>query len=299
MAKVQKNEFRFRAMGTEFLFRIYSETDEVETARCETVAHQAIARVRLLEDQLSEFKATSSVGEINLSFPRTPVSVGSDFAKVFTQALQVRLRTEGAFDPFIKSGIRMKEEDFSWNPETLVFLKNNSALKLSFGAIGKGFALDEVAAILMTENFTSFVISAGGSSIIRSRVEDIPEEAKIFWVLDKNHSEGDSGYSGTWLQTEPEVLKRAISYSVSAEYERGKHILGGASYAPLQATLVADRSACISDALATAFFVAGWEGVSQWGGQAAFLSVDHQQIPSWNTEAGKLFIIPDDWMNPV
>ncbi len=283
-------------MGTEFLFRIYSEANELEAARCESVAHDCIQKVRDLEAELSEFKPTSSVGQINLSFPKTEVKVTPDFAKLFLKACEIRVRTLGAFDPFIKSDFRITPADYHFDSEQLIFVKKNSVLKLSFGAIGKGYALDEVAEFLRQAQFNSFVISAGGSSIIRSQVEGIPAEEKIFWVLDKDQAAGDNlGYSGTWLETEPLAQRSLISYSVSAEYERGKHILGGASYAPLQSTLVAEASACMSDALATAFFVAGWEGVSEWGGAAAFLSVDHEQIPSWNGEASKLFKIPADW----
>lgn len=295
MIKVQKNEFKFRAMGTEFLFRIYSDCDSSAASVCESVATTAIARVRELENLLSEFKASSCVAKINAAEPGKAIEVSDDFATLFTISLQVRSRTNAAFDPFIKSTVKVTGADYFWNADERSFLKHDTRVKLGFGAIGKGFALDEVAKLLREAGYSSFVISAGGSSFIRSRVDGIPDEDKIFWVLEKDSEKEGAGYSGTWLQADQQRLSGSNAYSVSAEYERGKHILGVNQEAALLATLVGQESACLSDALSTAFFVAGWAGVSRWGGDTAFLSVDQQNMPAWNREASTHFKIPREW----
>lgn len=136
--------------------------------------------------------------------------------------------------------------------ENTLVKKPNNNLKLDFGGIAKGYAVDKIKNILSAQNFSQGYVNVGGSSIFVIGVE---EDLKIM------HPRKSGEHA---LSVKGETLK-GKSLSTSGDYvrfykdETGKyysHIIDTLTGAPIdtgfQSITVIGDSACDTDAISTA-----------------------------------------------
>ena len=236
-------------MATTFVFRI--SLPERDAPRAEACLAQCHTLVDDLENTLSEFKPESPLFKLNGAVPFEPISMASEALELLNLSRSLEMSTRGAFSAAAK-GLGKFDESvrYSLTERTAQRLSQDSIL--SFGAIGKGFALDRVRTQIESWGFQDYLLSAGGSSLVVSGFSALSSPWQIGW--------SPNGKDSKVLLSHRSGLP--IALGISGLSEQGMHILdprAKAPIAPVKSALVSHPSAAYADALSTALFVLGWE----------------------------------------
>jgi len=137
-----------------------------------------------------------------------------------------------------------------WDSSTSKLKKLHEGAHLSFGAIGKGYALDRVRALLEREGFTNYQLESGGSSLVFSGSDLGGAPWSAAWIWEKD--------SEQFLPL-PVSVSYPIALGISGTSEQGAHILGSNIHSTRLSALVVHPSAASADAYSTALFVDGME----------------------------------------
>jgi thiamine biosynthesis lipoprotein len=230
--------------------------------------------------------ADSDVSRINGASGIAPVRVHDDVFTVIERALYFARLSEGAFDPTVEPlvflwdiggdnqrvpsqiEIMLTLPLVNWQDveldaeEKTVFLKRKG-MGLDLGAIAKGYAADEAAAIIARRGIKRAIIDLGGNIIVYGEKAD-----KSPWRVGIQHPLDERGaYIGV-LQIAAGTNKTIVTSGVNERYftqdgKRYHHIFSPATGFPadtglLSVTIIADNS-MDADGLSTAAFVLGWE----------------------------------------
>ena len=304
-----RGEFRFEparaelfsesrpAMGTTFEVHLYA----ADRARAVELFEAAFEEIERVEAALSNYRPTSELSRINAQAGGGAVVTDPEVFALVARAFDYSRRSEGAFD--ITVGRLMKawgffrgagrfpsDEELSraraqtgWRRVALDPARRSvrfltPGLELDPGGIGKGYALDRVAALLREQGVTAALLSSGSSSVYALGAPP----GKAGWTvrvpdpLDRSRDLSS-------------VVLRDRSLSTSGNYEKFFR-LGGRTYCHimdprtgrpvegvLQTTVVAPE-ATDSDALSTTVFVLGPERAARllegMRGTAAFVVTD-------------------------
>ena len=230
------NSYTHRAMDTEFAVSFAAGEDET---LCAAAAAAAFARLDELELLLTRFNDTSDVAVIRGLSPGQVAVVARETMDVLATSAQVCAATNGAFDPTVKA---RNFSDLTLDVENLRVAVKHAPVELDFGGIGKGFALDEMAELLRSEQFglQNWLLDAGTSTLLASGGP---------WPL---------GVGGVWKTRTrlPTVLRLSSGALSGSGFEiQGTHIFdprsGHAAERWAQSWARA-RSAAVADALSTA-----------------------------------------------
>jgi thiamine biosynthesis lipoprotein len=281
-------------MATTFDFRISCERARLKEA--DSVLLEAHHRVMRLEQELSEFLAASPVYQLNHSEAFQQIPVPDSVLTLLEQAQQLHEHTSGTFDCTVKSGplSRDTQKRIDWSRERGVAWKTTPDAWLSFAAIGKGYALDRVRALIERHGFTDYILNAGGSSLVLSGFAAPLQPWTWAWSWKRDEQGQDLG-----LPFEHSTGER-ICVGVSGLHEKGRHLIDprtGGQAASCQSALVAHPSAGAADALSTALFVSQGEfrpteGLLQSPFPFATASIDSEGTPRWNGTFQRLWGSP-------
>jgi len=250
-----------------------------------SVACQALDEVDKLERQLTIFRENSEVSFINRRAAANPVRVEASLFSLLLLCQQLYRETGGAFDitsgplsqcwGFLRRQGRIPGPDelekarasvgadkliFDCESRTIRFAQ--PGVEINLGSIGKGYALDLLAA-LMGGRARTALLSAGSSSIRAIGGGGRGRGGHSGWTVGVRHP----GYKERRLAV-VQLRDAALSTSGGEEqfFERdGKrysHIIDPRSGLPadrVASVTVIAASAAITDALATAFYVGGPE----------------------------------------
>ena len=242
-------------------------------------------RVANLENELTEFRAHSPVAKLNQAPPLERVRFTYAGIELLEISENLRFRTRGAFDCTAKSGPdAVRYPRLGWDAETLEVWRLNPGVRLGFGAIGKGYALDQVRLLLLQEGFGDFLLSAGGSSLIISGFAAPGDPWSFGWSWQKDADGLPLGLPLTHSSGKP------VAIGVSGVEEQGNHLIdprtrSNRDYLALSA-LIGHDSAARADALSTALFITGFDQGREWMAEltespaAAVIGADH--VPRWN-----------------
>ncbi|MBI5692406.1 MAG: FAD:protein FMN transferase [Verrucomicrobia bacterium] len=141
-------------------------------------AAAAFRELDRLEGELSRFIDSSYIARANRLACGESITVSPDVMECLLIAADLTLATHRAFDPAYASE-RPADLDPELPPFTLdpgAFLLTSRALRLhlDLGAVGKGYALDCLAAVLGEWGITDACLNAGGSSVL-ALGSDLPE----------------------------------------------------------------------------------------------------------------------------
>ena len=268
------------ALGTVCSITLYDKARE-------SVFNDVFTRIREIDNLMSVNIPASDVSRINAAAGIKPVQVHEDVFKVIERAVYYAEISGGAFDPSIgplvtlwginseNPRIPSQEEiedilflidfrDIELDANTRsVFLKRRG-MSLDPGAIAKGYAADEAAAIIKNAGLKRAIIDLGGNIVILGRNKD----ARPWRVGIQNPLEKRGVYLGI-LQLTSEVLEQTVV--TSGVYERafeadGKsyhHIFSPSDGYPaeneLYSVTIIARNSMNADALSTAAFALGLE----------------------------------------
>lgn len=174
-----------RAMNCEFSIVLNASGDRKQVL----TASDGLELVHGVETQLTVYRDTSELLELNRNAAEEPVAVDPDLFALLTEALKIAEQTGGAFNPVAralnalwrtcrKAG-RLPEEtelnaalagsrlaDVSCDADHCKIAFAHPELGFDLGGMGKGYALDRVGAFLEQEDVESFLIHGGHSSML-------------------------------------------------------------------------------------------------------------------------------------
>lgn len=254
-----------------------------------TLAMAALDLIQEIEDKLTVYHDQSLIAAVNRRAAVEPVAVDHELIELLLLCKRITAETGGAFDVaagaivdawgFVHGPRRVPTEDelksalAASGSEHVVIDETNGTIrflregvKLNFGSIGKGYALDRAAGLIQSEgNVPAGVIQGGKSSVL---AWGRPRDGARGWPVGLADPTGTSGRLATlWLQNEGLATASNVIQFVDAEGRRYGHVLdprtGWPAERVLQATAICPTAA-EADALATAFFVLGLEGTQEY-----------------------------------
>jgi thiamine biosynthesis lipoprotein len=244
-------------------------------------ATAALDEIDRIEAQLTAYRETSELSFVNRHAVDQPVKVEKGFFNLLRLCEEIAGNTGGAFDitagpltkcwGFYQREGRLPTPDeiaaarskvgsesllLDQHTQTIQFAKQG--LEINLGSIGKGYALDRVAA-LMRNNINGALVNAGASSMLAIGRGDHSQG----WLLGLRDPRSKARRAGL-LRLKDAALSTSGNGEQFFEYggKRYGHIIdprtGWPASRVASVSVIAD-SAAESDALATAFFVGGRE----------------------------------------
>lgn len=157
-----------------------------DEAAATTAARTAFGRIHDLNRVLSDYDPESELRKLEIAAAEgEPVSVGEDLFRVLARSQELARRSEGAFDvtvgPVVRVWRRARQRGglpldrrlaparelvgyklLRLDPEekTVTFAK--PGMRLDFGGIAKGYAVDEALAVLREHGISRALVDAGG-----------------------------------------------------------------------------------------------------------------------------------------
>jgi thiamine biosynthesis lipoprotein len=252
----------------------------------DSVYNDIFARARETDNLMSVNIPSSDISRVNAAAGTAPVIVNKDTFKVIKRAVFFAEISGGAFDPSVGSLVSLwgiggdnervpspEEIDntlplINWRHIELdegthsVFLKHKG-MKLDLGAIAKGYAADEAAAIIKNAGIKRAIIDFGGNIVTLGEKKD-----KSLWKVGIQNPNKNRGIYFGVLQLETSGKQTVVT---SGAYERFfeidgtryHHILSTVTGYPvknglLSVTVIASDSTD-ADALSTSLFALGFE----------------------------------------
>lgn len=177
-AQMGRWEFHSPKMGTEFNMIVYGP-DSVKVARAVSLAWQRIDQVN---EVFSDYSSTSELHRVHANARGNYYPVGAEFEKLLRLSLQYCRLSRGAFDISIGSlsrlwrrAIKMDEfpeaekirEALNHTGYRKIKLKDSgiripAGFYLDFGAIAKGYAVDEAYKVLEENQLPIALVDGGG-----------------------------------------------------------------------------------------------------------------------------------------
>lgn len=256
--------FSHEAMATTFQCVIVEEDGEY----AQDAATAIFNEIDLLESELSRFRPGSAISRLNAAPTGEDTYLGPAGCDCLLLAEDVARVTGGAFDVTVgplfqlwrESGEEVDEamldaararcgwERLKVTLDGLSASKEVDGMLVDLGGIGKGYALDQAAEMLLDWDIGNALLSAGGSTV--RAVGSAPGERRGWFV--------NAGAPGS----APVLLADGFGLSGSGFEVKGEHIIDPRTGRPCSMNrnehpIVWSRSpgAALSDALSTAFLV--------------------------------------------
>jgi FAD:protein FMN transferase len=278
-------EFTRRAMACQFDVLLHP----AHPPHGPETAVEALELIHELEQLLSVYIPTSDLSRLNHRALETPVSIALPTLDMLQLAIRIHSETQTAFDitaaslsdlwGFSSRNGRMPDEDairralervgtqhLLLDPE-LQQARFTAPITLNPGGIGKGYALDQAAQMLLDRGVDEFALH-GGKSSVRAHGRQLLSDPSPGWNIAVRHPEQTERILGTLV-----LRNKSLGTSGPANqffYFRGVrygHIIdprtGWPAQGPLSLCVIHD-SAAWADALATGLYVLGIESTLEF-----------------------------------
>ena len=271
-----EHKIRLKLMGS--AFEIIVVEDDKEMA--DELLKEAVEEIKRIEFLLTEFSETSVTNLINRNAGIQPVEVPEEVYQLLKRVQNISQITQGAFDITVSPLKRLynfKNNDFIFPdknkindtlkiigyhhlkllPDNTVYLIKKG-MRISFAAIGKGYAADCVRNIWKQQSVKGGAINASGDlSVFGNRADGNPWNIGISNPDNKDElllsipiMNGAVATSGDYEQF---FIKNGIRYSHTIHPKTGLPLKG------IKSVSIVHSSAELCDALATAVYVMGIE----------------------------------------
>lgn len=262
-------------MGSPFNITVVAANEEIAHINIE----EAIAEISRIEKMISSWDEESETFQINKNAGIKPVKVSRELFNLIERCNKISDFTDGAFDisfasmdniwKFDGSMIEMPTDEaikksvakvgyekiILNNEDQTVFLKDRG-MKISFGAIGKGYAADKAKEFLVSRQVVGGIIDAAGD--LTTWGTDVSGKKWIIGVV--NPSSLDKIVS--WLPVVESSVATSGNYEkyVTFKGQRYSHIIDPRTGYPssgIRQVSIFAKDAELCDALATAVFIMG------------------------------------------
>jgi FAD:protein FMN transferase len=267
------------AMATRFEFVLVGEHE----TQLRAAGEEALDEIERVESRLSLYRSGSEIAEINRSGTAW-VRVSPEVFALLTRAVAYWQLSEGAFDPtvaplvrcwgFMKgSGSRPTDEEIAAGRQLVGMgkvqfdMEKNSirfqrdGMMLDLGSIGKGYALDRAAEILLDAGVENALLHGGTSTILALGTD--PEAGAWKVAIENPSAEGDDKVLAV-VELKDESLSVSAVWGKYFEIEgkRYGHVIDPRTAWPAENVLLGAvllESAEGTDALSTAVLLASDE----------------------------------------
>jgi len=271
---LKRYEFSLPRMGTIFRIELYSPDD----ASAAKAADAAFARAEELEQIMSDFREESELMRLAREGASSPFPVSKDLYDVLAKSIHISELSHGAFDvtvgPLVelwrKAGKTGRLPDASQlaQAKALVDYRNieldaarrtaflkRAGMKLDLGAIGKGYAADQMLAILQSRGIRQAMVVAGGEVALGA-----PPPGKAGWrvAIDTPDTGGDTRACVLLLHDAAISTSGDSKQFVEINGKRYSHVINpftGIALEGMASTTVLAKDATTTDALGTALSI--------------------------------------------
>ncbi|MGA2983690.1 MAG: FAD:protein FMN transferase [Terriglobia bacterium] len=269
---LKRFEYSLPRMGTMFHIELYS----ADTAQASRAADAAFARAEELEQIMSDYRADSELMHLSREGATAPFPVSSDLYDVLAKSLWTSERSHGVFDvsvgplvdlwrgarktgrlpdpgEIMKAKALVDYRNIELDPSRhTVFLKR-AGMKLDLGAIGKGYAADQMLAVLQSQGVQHAMVVAGGEVVVGE-----PPPGNSAWKVGIDTADVDAGSPPCSLMLHAAAVSTSGDEHQFLELNghRYSHVINPATGWPLEgesSTTVLAEDSTTADALATAF----------------------------------------------
>jgi len=295
--KSEQLVFNGMTMGTTYQVKIVPGRASVPN----NLADQIDDRLQGLDATFTTYQKTSELMRFNQSMVNEPQAISLDMVEVMKIAHEVFLLTHGAFDPTVGPLVNLwgfgpeltsdkvpTAEDIapylssvgfdhlSLDKETKTALRR-AEIQLDLSAVAKGYAVDAVADLLVSQGFEHYLIEVGGEL----RAKGYRSDGQSWRVAIEKPSLEQGGIQQV-IVLENNAVATSGDYRNYFEKEgkRYSHTIDPRSGFPITHNLasvtVVDNTAARADALATGMMVLGPEQallVAEQNGIAVYLLV--------------------------
>ena len=298
--------------------------DAPESVTPDQVEAAVVGAFAVVDDSMNNYRADSTISELNALDAMTVFEVDWDFALVFNTAFDIYTATDGAYDPSVSPlvnswGFGPKEvirrpsseaiealapivglEEFAWDLSTRAFVKKNAKSELDFSSIAKGYAVDLASDELIELGITNFMLEVGGEIQTRG----FSPRGDLWRLAIENPVAGAAGGVYTAISVTD------IGVATSGDYRnffvengvRYSHLIDPRTSQPIEHDLVSvtvvHPSTMIADAWATALMIVGTQealrlaDIHELG--VLLISRDGQQLVSSNNALMSQWLMATD-----
>ena len=226
LARVERSA---NAMGATFSVVMYG-SDE---AKLEVAGDLALAEARRIDGLLSNYKPGSELSRVNAEAAQRPVAVSRELFDLLQECAQVSRESEGTFDitvgPLMKAWgffrdaghmpdqetirearTRVGYQRIVLDPSARTIRFERPGVELDPGGMGKGYAVDRMAAVLRQHGITAAFLSGGGSSLYAIGSPPSQPRGWIVHIVDPRNEQKNAA----------EVYLKNMSLSTSGSYEK-------------------------------------------------------------------------------
>lgn len=244
-------------------------------------ADLAVAEVKRIENQISDWIPTTQISEINRNAGKKAIKVDDEVFELLQRAIKISKLTNGAFDISYASmdkiwkfdgtmkempsteAIKKSVEKIGYqniildDKEKTVFLKLEG-MKLGLGGIGQGYIADKVKALLQSKGCSSGIVNVSGDiNTWGKQLDGKPWTIGIINPMNKNKVFATFPIEDSAVETsgsyEKFVMFNGVRYSHIIDPRTGYPATGIVSVS------VFAKQTEVADALATGIFVLGVE----------------------------------------
>lgn len=264
-------------MGSRFEITVVSSNEELGQINIE----EAVAEIARIEKLISAWDPNSETSRINKNAGVKPVKVSLELFKLIERAKLISEITDGAFDisyasldkvwkfdgsmkhmpdeeQIKKSISKVGHEKIILDQKTQTVFLKQKGMKISFGAIGKGYAADKAKELLISKQVIAGLINAGGDLTTWGT-----KASGEKWLIGiANPLSKDKIFS--WLPVVESSVATSGNYEkfVTFEDKRYSHIIDPRTGYPssgVNSVSIFAKKAEVCDALATAVYIMGKE----------------------------------------
>ena len=240
-------------------------------------ARAALDEADVVETRLTVFRETSAVSQLNRRAAHEDVPADAELFTLIDRAAQLHIQTEGAFDitstplsrcwGFLTREGRLpsaREIDAACAIVGMSHVQLDAGhrrvrfarpgVELNFGAIGKGYALDRMGAVLRSRGSRRALLSAGHSSVLALGGKGRG------WPVDLRPRLASRRVGRLWVKNGAIGTSGAGEQFVEIDGRRYGHVIDPRTGRPAEGVLgasVITRDAASADALSTAFLIGG------------------------------------------